>query len=410
MIQYDSRDIKHKNPYGAVEKGTVIRFCISPSETGAGASLIIAKEYCEPDIVKGAQEGKADNGFSFEWSGDLTGLYFYFFEVYYSDGSSEKTDTYQLTLYEYDEPESPEWLSSGVMYQIFPDRFNRSEKYTPPFQIKNHKVHDRWGQPPVHEPDEHGIVWNNDFFGGNLLGVIEKLEYLVSLGVTVIYLNPIFAAFSSHRYDTGDYNKIDPMLGSEEDFRQLCEEAKKVGMKIVLDGVFNHTGSDSIYFNKYANYKSVGACQGENSPYYNWYSFIFFPDVYESWWGIDTLPSVNEREESFIDFIIRNEDSVVRHWLRAGASGLRLDVVDELPDVFLDALRTCVKEENKDAMIIGEVWEDASNKIAYSDRRRYFQGKQLDSVMNYPLKDAIIKFLGYDHNAEWFSGTVESLR
>ena len=412
MINYNSRDIGHKKPYGAVEIGVCVNFSVLLTDIESlggcpAVTLVIAKEDCAPEKVKGVGEG---GRYLFEWDSKKSGLFFYSFEAIYKGGASEKTDTFQLTVYDRAGQGNPEWLSSGLMYQIFPDRFAKSDDYSAPALIKNHKMHERWGELPVHTPDENGRVWNNDFFGGNLLGIIEKLDYLEGLGITVIYLNPIFEAFSNHRYDTGDYNMIDPLLGSEDDFKKLCDEASNRGIRIVFDGVFNHTGADSKYFNKYANYKGLGACQGEESPYYNWYSFIFFPEVYESWWGIDTLPQVNESDESFRDFIIRNDDSVMRHWLRAGASGVRLDVVDELPDVFLDELRTAVKEEKKDAMIIGEIWEDASNKISYSERRRYLQGKQLDSVMNYPLKDAIVKYLGYDHNAEWFAGTVESLR
>jgi 4-alpha-glucanotransferase len=187
--------------------------------------------------------------------------------------------------------------------------------------------------------------------------------------------------------------KIDPMFGDEKIFKNLCKQAKLRGMSVILDGVFNHTGSDSIYFNKDGNYDSVGAYQSTKSQYSNWYRFDEYPDVYECWWGIDTLPHTNEEDESFKDFILRNEDSVVKHWLNAGARGWRLDVVDELPAHFVRDLRTAVKEVNKDAVIIGEVWEDASNKVAYSVLREYFQGDELDGVLNYPFKRAINDFL-----------------
>jgi 4-alpha-glucanotransferase len=182
---------------------------------------------------------------------------------------------------------------------------------------------------------------------------------------------------SNHRYDTADYKKIDPLLGTEEDFIELCRAAKEKGIQIILDGVFNHTGSDSVYFNKQGRYYETGAFQSKDSPYSKWFRFIEYPEKYESWWGNDTLPSVNETEPSFLDYMIRSEDSVVKHWLRCGASGFRLDVADELPDEFLEALRSAVKEVNPDAAVIGEVWEDASNKIAYGSRRKYFLGKQL---------------------------------
>jgi len=409
MILYNSGDLNHKNPYGAVKDGAAVNFNVvfSCDERRAECvSLFIAREGGPEEVLAGVEE---ESRFSFFWRGK-TGLYFYYFYALYDDGTEEKTKIYQLTVYEAFDEESPGWLSSGLMYQIFPDRFARSEKHPVPFQRKRHRIHEKWGELPCSGPDENGGMWNNDFFGGNLSGIIEKLDYLYDLGVTVLYLNPVFEAFSNHRYDTGDYHKIDPMLGTNEDFSRLCDEAGKMGMKVVFDGVFNHTGSNSVYFNKYGNYPGKGAHQSMESPYYSWYNFIEYPDEYESWWGIDTLPQVNEEDDSYLDFIIRNEDSVIRRWLRAGAGGVRLDVVDELPDKFLDELRIAIKEEKKDAMIIGEVWEDASNKESYGKRRRYLLGKQLDSVMNYPLKDAIIKYIGYDNDAVSFAGSIESLR
>jgi glycosidase len=409
-ICFNSRDINCKKPYGAVKSGACVSFNVTISNGAAdceGVNLIITRENFEPETIQGRKE---ENVYSFDWRSEHAGLYFYFFQAWSHGGGRERTEDYQLTVWDDEEHGRPGWLSSGLMYQIFPDRFARSGRYSAPLQNKNYTVHEKWGGLPVCGPDENGIVWNNDFFGGNLKGIIEKLDYLEELGVTVLYLNPVFEAFSTHRYDTGDYHKIDPMLGTEEDFSLLCSEAAGKGMRIVLDGVFNHTGADSVYFNKYGSYDSLGAYQSKDSPYYSWYSFVRWPDEYDCWWGINTLPHVNEKEGSYLDYIIRRPDSVVRHWLRAGASGLRLDVVDEIVDEFLDELRIAVKEENKDAMIIGEVWEDASNKMAYGQRRRYFQGKQLDSVMNYPLKDAIIGYLGYDHNAQGLNDTIESLR
>jgi|GEM_PF-18715 len=303
---------------------------------------------------------------------------------------------------------TPDWLRDGIMYQIFPDRFNRSKKYKAPPLNKAHILREDWGGEPHKGPFPDGR-WNEDFFGGNLKGIIEKLGYLKELGVTVIYLNPIFEAFSNHRYDTGNYLEIDPLLGTYEDFKDLCEQAAVNGMRIVLDGVFNHTGSDSLYFNKYGRYNSIGAYQSKKSPYYPWYTFLKYPDQYECWWGIEDLPSVNENNRDYVNYIAGAEDSVIRHWMKAGASGFRLDVVDELPDEFLDQLCCVIKDEKKDACIIGEVWEDASNKVAYGVRRRYFKGKQLDSVMNYPLKDALVSYLNIHHDGGKMHRRVKKL-
>jgi len=303
---------------------------------------------------------------------------------------------------------APDWLREGVMYQIFPDRFHRSQHYKAPVLNKSHVIREDWGGEPHVGAFPDGR-WNEEFFGGNLQGIIEKLDYLETLGVTVIYLNPIFESFSNHRYDTGNYMEIDPLLGTFEDFKKLCVAASGKGIRVVLDGVFNHTGSDSLYFNKYGRYASLGAYQSKKSPYYSWYTFYKYPDKYECWWGIEDLPSVNENNSSYVDFIAESKNSVIRHWMRAGVSGFRLDVVDELPDEFLDTLCRIIKEERNDACIIGEVWEDASNKVAYGIKRRYFKGKQLDSVMNYPLKDALISFLNSHHDGSEMQHRVNKL-
>ncbi len=347
----------------------------------------------------------------FGWTVSITvqeiGLYYYSFYIenegnltcgYMEMGyltHSEYIDGFLLTV-STREYRTPEWFKGGVMYQIFPDRFCKNG--TMP-DIKGRVRREDWGGEPIYRPNEQGKVLNNDFFGGNFKGVESKLEYLKDLGITTIYFNPIFEAGSNHRYDTSNYMNIDPILGEETDFKELVESAKKQGIKVILDGVFNHTGDNSVYFNKYGNYESVGAYQSKDSPYYSWYSFQKFPNKYSSWWGIDTLPEVNENSKSYQEFIF-GEKGVLKHWLRRGIGGYRLDVADELPDFFLKMLRTSVKEENPDALIIGEVWEDAADKIAYSKRREYLQGYELDSVMNYPLKDGIIRYMQTGRAAE----------
>ena len=291
---------------------------------------------------------------------------------------------------------TPEWFKGGVMYQIFPDRFCREGSMP---DIKGRIQRNDWGATPSYKPNEQGKVLNNDFFGGNFKGMKSKLPYLKSLGVTVIYLNPVFEAASNHRYDTSDYMRIDPFLGTETDFADFVKTAENQGIRVILDGVFNHTGDNSVYFNKYGNYPSVGAYQSKDSPYYSWYSFQEFPEKYSSWWGIDILPEVNENSEEYQNFIF-GKGGVLKKWLGYGIGGYRLDVADELPDFFLKKLRKSVKEEDENAIIIGEVWEDASNKIAYSKRREYLQGYELDSVMNYPLKDGIIRYIQTENAVE----------
>ncbi len=301
---------------------------------------------------------------------------------------------YQITVYKGDF-KTPDWFKKGVMYQIFPDRFYRSEPSSSIGEkCTEYRLHKTWNEGYFYDrhPFENGPACN-DFYGGTLKGIEEKLDYLAELGISVIYLNPIFEAFSNHRYDTGNYEKIDPILGSEEDFASLCKAAKERGISIILDGVFSHTGSDSKYFNKYGSYgENVGAAKDDASPYKDWYQWTS-DGGYESWWGCSNLPNVCETNPTYLDYILRDKNAIIKKWLRLGASGWRLDVADELPDEFIKILRREVKSCKKDALIIGEVWEDASNKISYGCRREYLFGDELDSVMNYPFKDGVIAFL-----------------
>ena len=320
---------------------------------------------------------------------EKAGLYWYLFKINTTYGSivdvpENPGGSFQLTVHA-PAAQTPDWIYGGVIYHIFVDRFHKAGEQ----RVRADAVYrPDWGGCPVFLPDKNGIVHNNDFFGGNLFGIIEKLPYLKKLGVTCLYLSPVFEAASNHKYDTGDYMKIDRSFGDNETFERLCSQAGEHGMKVILDGVFNHVGADSRYFNKYGNYKEPGAFQEEESPYDEWFG-ISEDGTYDSWWGIDLLPAVHKNSESYINFI-SGEDGVIAYWTKKGVSGWRLDVVDELPDVFLDPLCKRMKEENSEAYIVGEVWEDASNKIAYSVRRRYFLGGQLDSVTNYPLTNAII--------------------
>ena len=316
--------------------------------------------------------------------------------------SQTEGDWWQRTVYSADYT-TPEWLRGGVIYQIFPDRFycsGKSHDNVP----KDRFLCSDWSRQPEYRQTDDMYYLGNDYYGGDLAGIKEKLPYIASLGVTCIYLNPIFEAHSNHRYNTADYMKIDPLLGDENDLKKLCEEAQKYGISVILDGVFSHTGDDSVYFNRYKRYQSLGAFNSPESPYFNWFNFTDYPNEYESWWGISTLPETNEENADFSEFIT-GENGVLRHWLRCGIRGWRLDVADELPDSFLDKLRIAVKQEKSDAYILGEVWEDATNKISYGERRRFLRGAQLDSVMNYPFAAAIIGFVR-GKNAQNLNETV----
>lgn len=319
-----------------------------------------------------------------------------------SDRPEEK---WQQTVYDIDFV-TPDWLKGGIIYQIFPDRFYNSgaKKENVP---DDRFICNDWYKTPEHRQINDKCTLGNDYYCGDLKGIEQKLPYLKSLGVTCIYLNPIFEAHSNHRYNTADYSKIDTMLGDEQDFKNLCRAAKKQGISIILDGVFSHTGDDSIYFNRNGRYGSSGAYNDPSSPYLKWFNFRQYPNDYDAWWGIKTLPETNENNPDFTEFIT-GENGILRRWLRLGANGWRLDVADELPDLFLDNIRNAIKAENPEAFLLGEVWEDATNKISYGARRRFLRGGQLDSVMNYPFANAIIQFVRHG-NSEGICNTVLSV-
>lgn len=416
-MYYSSRDKNCKSVFGALKTEEKCKF------------TVYAAEFDECFLIMRADGGeriyshmpKTDwERFEIELTFDKTGLYFYSFLL--KKGSYEQRfwrqpDQSAGSLYErewqitvYDKSfTAPKGYGSGIMYQIFPDRFYMGGEYKQGFE---ERFHANWGDTPsfamTDNPRAGGRVINNDYFGGDLVGIEKKLPYLKELGVSEIYLNPIFEAHSNHRYNTANYLKIDPTLGTEEDFISLCKSAHKLGMKIILDGVFSHTGSDSIYFNKEQRYEG-GAYNDKNSPYYSWFNFNKWPNDYQSWWGFMTLPETIETDESFAEFIT-GEDGVINYWMNLGADGFRLDVADELPDSFIEKIRTAVKRANKNGILYGEVWEDASNKEAYYVRRKYLLGQELDSVMNYPFKEAILGFVkGYLGGTDFINSVMTIL-
>jgi len=408
-ILYNPLELQHKSKRGAVCANQLfeIKLKIARDYNPDSVELHITKDG-ETEVTYALIDKNAIDKHYYEYSLSFMvttpGLYFYHFSVRNDYGSHfigcddslsavwGSGNRWQLSAYE-TQNAAPNWLKGGIMYQILPDRFfDAGERLATKTGREEVIYRSDWGNLPEYRATEDGKILNNDFFGGNIKGIIKKLGYLKSLGVTALYLNPIFEAYSNHKYDTGNYMRIDSDFGTEEDFANLIKRAEKRGIKIILDGVFNHTGDNSIYFNKYGRYDSVGAYQSKNSPYSDWYLFEQFPDKYISWWGIDTIPHTNKNSINFSEFIAGVE-GVIAKWQKMGVSGWRLDVVDELPDKFLDKIAHRVKSIDSNALLIGEVWEDASNKISYDKRRRYFSGKQLDSVSNYPFKDDIINFV-----------------
>lgn len=303
---------------------------------------------------------------------------------------SEEYGERQLLIYDKDF-KTPDFIKGGEIYHIFVDRFATSGKY--PVK-EGAKLNPDWENGiPEYAPYRGAPVKNNDFFGGDLTGAAEKIEHIASLGVTTVYLSPVFESVSNHKYDTGDYMKVDSMFGGDGALKYFIEKCAERGISVILDGVFNHTGDDSVYFDRYHKYTN-GAYYDKDSPYFGWYNFYDYPEEYECWWGIKILPRVDCSNSSFREYIL-GDGGVVEKYMRMGAAGFRLDVADELSDVFLDEFRRKVKSEREDSIVLGEVWEDASRKISYSDRRRYLTGRQLDSVMNYPLRGGVIAFIKY---------------
>ncbi len=402
--------------------GDSLRLCVlMPRNFGCQNVTLVMHKDGEDEVFRNmywcGMNGDNEEWWDITLTIETSGLYFYHFtyDTPFGNGKiflrsagigefSPEGNEWQQTVYE-KSFKTPDWVKGGIMYQIFPDRFNIGAN--PPKIFPNDRIlHKSTDETPVWEPDINGKILNNDYYGGTLKGIEEKLPYLASLGVNMLYLNPIFEAHSNHRYNTADYTKIDSMLGTEKDFKSLCKKAEKHSIKVIFDGVFSHTGSDSIYFNREGRYQNEGYWNNPNGEYKDWFS-IDENGKYKSWWGIDTLPETNEESDSFINYIT-GKNGVLEKWFRCGASGVRLDVADELPDKFIDELSKSVKGLNDEYFIIGEVWEDATNKISHGGRRRYLLGNQLDSVMNYPFASAIISFMRYGV-AESFMESIVSI-
>ena len=404
-IKFNPIDSFYKSIVGAVEEGVRFGMRIQVSQVVAPTSVTLVV-YNPDGNFEQRYEMRCDcSGDGYDnYVAEVClnkGLYNYYFVmdgVTYEHFVGMGEDRFPKLFYDNVRPwqlsvykkiyETPDWLNKGVMYQIMTDRFCASGAVVP----NEDKIMRNWGEQPYFRAED-GVVRNRDFFGGDIKGLTSKLPYLASLNVKTVYLNPIFRAYSNHKYDTEDYEQIDPMFGTEQDFATLCSEADKLGIHVVLDGVFNHVGSGSKYFNRDGKYGEGGAYNDVNSKYRDW--FYFHEDnTYDCWWNFQTLPRINARSKGAQKFFC-DKNGIVRSWIRKGASGWRLDVVDEIEDCMLDKIVAAAKAENPKAAIIGEVWEDASNKVDYGVRRHYLDGSQLDSVMNYPLMNGIIHFVRY---------------
>lgn len=415
---HDSHQLSYREPFGAVSQTSKIdmkiiicsRTLIEACELRVWENNSLEKYLSMNLVDKSSENDKFIYTYQISYRApEHPGLVWYYFiikngdkKIYYGNNKHnrgglgdlyvEEPPSYQITVYEPFKVSN--WYKEGLMYQIFVDRFAKgSIDFEYDKLYEDCLLHKNWNDTPfyIREADNRIERWN--FFGGNLQGIIDKLDYLKELNVTILYLNPIFKAKSNHKYDTADYMQIDPLFGDEKLFRKLIKEAEKRNINIILDGVFSHIGADSIYFNKFGNFSNIGAYQSKESPYYSWFKFKEFPDSYESWWGVDVMPNVNELEPSYMDFIFENDNSVIKYWTKLGVKGWRLDVVDELPELFVKGLKKSLKEVDDESVLIGEVWEDASNKISYGEPREYLLGRELDSTMNYPMRRIWIDFL-----------------
>jgi len=439
-VYYNSRDISYKKPFGAVAQGKKITINITTKVNNVkSVELVVEKQKITGNIEKVEYldkktycmaKTKSNDTSKDNWKYNLTfkeiGVYTYYFilknddnSLIYGNNSSKlgsvtglngkgkvyglKSDVirYRQTVYASDF-KVPDYASDMVYYQIFPDRFKNGDKSNDQktnevtYGNRNLEFHKNWIDTPYKPGDSDGStidddIWNNDFFGGDLAGVKQKLPYLKNLGINTIYFNPIFTAPSNHKYDTADYMNVDPHLGSNSFFKGLVSDAKSMGIRIVLDTSFNHCSSDSIYLNRYKTYKGVsGAFEGEQinikSPFYSWFDFnpsATNPDgMYSGWMGYSDLANINE-VDSFKDFAFKNSDSVSKFWMKLGIGAWRMDVTPYVSDDFWREWRKEVKEKDYNFLTISEVWTDSS---------KYLLGDMFDTNMNYLFREALLNY------------------
>jgi cyclomaltodextrinase len=402
-VTYDSWQKQYKTPFGAIQANTLVTWAIAIDQPVQEADLWLTKLNEDP-VAYPMNYNDETQKYETQVRVGSSGLYNYYFaikqnnQMFYVDqglfgqGRLRQDDhnlkQYQLICYERKVPQV-DWYDQGVVYQIFPDRFANGNPYGEVTgRKKNSFLYATEEDTPYYIKNSRGEITRWDFFGGNLAGIRKKLPYLRKLGVNTIYLNPIFLATSNHRYDTVDYMKIDPMLGDEDDLRGLIHDLHQNGMHLLLDGVFNHVGQESIYFQE--------AIKDKSSHYYSWFNFIDYPEKYQSWWGVSSLPEVNKSNPEYQDFIY-GDHGVLAKWMKDQVDGWRLDVADELPMDFLRNIRNRLTKENCQVMI-GEVWGDASDKFVNSEYRPYTFGDNLTGVMNYPVRNFIVGLLTSENN------------
>ncbi len=443
-LYYNSRDIQSKSPYGAVVQGenVTLNFRARKNDLIKARAILTRQEMVGNSTMEKYTKYKTlemkktegTNGldiWTVQFSIKEIGVYGYHFELYkneedaivYADNDTQVKVPwvnikgtggfgkvtplkkfklpYTLTVYTNDYHQ-PQWSENMIIYYIFPERFKNGNRKNDPspgntlfYGKKAVEKHTPWSDPLPWVPGKSDNCetddkeYCNDFYGGDLDGVIQKLDYIASLGVNVIYLNPIFFAPSNHKYDTADYKRIDPMFGDLDVFKKLIAEAKKRGIHIILDASLNHSGSDSVYMDRYGKYPGIGAFENEtirtDSPYYDWYEFnpkATTADQMYNQWANPTLANLKE-SESYKDFAYRNKDSISQYWLGLGAGGWRMDVTPWVSDQFWKEWRASIKKNYPDIMTFSEVWFDAS---------KYLVGDMFDTTMNYIFRQAVLDF------------------
>ncbi|MBS4196254.1 alpha-amylase family glycosyl hydrolase [Lederbergia citri] len=463
---HNTWDLAYRSPFGAVKAGESVKLRLQAKKGDLTEARVEVKNYQTGNTISANMEYagwlELDGSQVEFWEATIKpedkGVYGYKFiardgdaqkeygEDAYEGGKGVASDGnaafFQLTVYD-SAYKTPDWMKEAVVYQIFPDRFYNGNKKndTAKMNARGEEPieHRDWNQLPDNprEADSDGYdgdgIWSNDFFGGDIAGIQMKLDYIQSLGVNTLYLNPIAHAASNHKYDATDFKAIDPMFGTPEEFKAFTKELKKRKMNLILDGVFNHVGDDSIYFDRYGKYETVGAyeywsavydlvnkgvdeeaakkqvaakfvSEGQVfSPYgfHNWFNIenrkVDGVYQYQAWWGFDSLPEIKSvpgdavdylselNNKEFANYIMYEKDSVAKTWLDRGASGWRLDVANEVDTEFWREFRKELKTGKKDEpLILGEIWDDAS---------QYFLGDLYDSVMNYRFRDALINYL-----------------
>jgi glycosidase len=460
-LYHDSRDLAYKKPFGAVTQNQNVQWALKALPGVSKATLVLDvrklegnQEILEYRNIKRIPMRRATDGthelFTADHSFKDKAIYGYWFEVrigaetyvYQNNGEpiywtqekgaggmgqvvlandkerpARNLRRFRITVFD---PafQVPRWARDAVYYYIFPDRYRNGNLANDPQlgqrRYQNHaiEVHAKWLEKP-NKPstgDGSDAHYNNDFFGGDLEGIIQKLDDIKDLGANAIYMTPVFLAASNHKYDTADYLQIDPAFGTNDDFTRLTQEAAKRGIRIIPDASLNHVGADSRYFDRFGNFsdKDKGAFANNriqpSSPYATWFTLDAKqtdPDKqFKGWVGVSDLPELNKSSLSWRKFAYGSADSVTRTWLRRGASGWRMDVAPWVPDDFWREWRMAVKQTQPDAITIAETWFDAS---------KYFLGDTFDSTMNYVLRNALLDFAN-GNDARKLVANLEHLR